>query len=141
MIRFATRYDNDAIINMMKQFAIDAKYPMAKNPMGWSKTHIEKTLNELHAGRGFVFIDSNYTGILIAVRTQSFWIPDFIQLQEVMLHGKNKFIIGRLIHKYKELAKELKQQGKINEAVMFSNNDCDYTGLDMIKFESIWRVA
>lgn len=141
MIRFATRYDNNDIIEMMKKFAIDAKYPMAKNPMEWSRTHIEKTLNELYAGRGFVLIDANYTGILIAVRTQSFWIPDFIQLQEVMLYGENKFIIGRLIRKYKELATELKQQGMINEAVMFSNNDCDYTGFDMIKFESIWRVA
>jgi hypothetical protein len=141
MIRFATRYDNDAIIDMMKKFAIDSKYPMAKNPMDWSKTHIEKTLNELYAGRGFVLIDTNYTGILIAVRTQSFWIPDFIQLQEVMLHGENKFIIGRLIRKYTELAKELIKQGKINEAVMFSNNDCNYTGFDMIKFESNWRVT
>lgn len=140
MIRFATRHDNNAIINMMKQFAIDAKYPMAKNPMNWSQTYIEKTLNELYAGRGFVLIDDKYTGILIAVRTQSFWIPEFIQLQEVMLHGKNKFIIGRLIRDYARIAKQYVEQGKINEAVMFSNNDCDYTGFDMIKFESAWRV-
>jgi hypothetical protein len=141
MIRFATRYDNDDIIEMMKKFAIDTNSPIAKNPMSWSRTHIEKTLNELYAGRGFVLIDANYTGILIAVRTQSFWIPDFIQLQEVMLHGQNKFIIGRLIRKYTELAKELKEKGIINDAVMFSNNDCNYTGFDMIKIESTWRVA
>lgn len=141
MIRFATRYDNDAIIDMMKQFAIDANYKMAKDPMNWSRTHIENSLNELYAGRGFVLIDTNYTGILIAVRTQSFWIPNFIQLQEVMLYGENKFIIGRLIRDYSKIAKQLIEQGKINEAIMFSNNDCNYTGFDMIKFESIWRVA
>lgn len=141
MIRFATRYDNDAIIDMMKKFAINAKYPMAKDPMNWSRTHIENSLNELYAGRGFVLVDTNYTGILIAVRTQSFWIPNFIQLQEVMLYGENKFIIGRLIRDYSKIAKKLIKQGKINEAIMFSNNDCNYTGFDMIKFESIWRVA
>lgn len=141
MIRFATRYDNDAIIDMMKKFAIDANYKMAKDPMNWSRTHIENSLNELYAGRGFVLIDTNYTGILIAVRTQSFWIPNFIQLQEVMLYGENKFIIGRLIRDYSKIAKQLIEQGKINEAIMFSNNDCNYTGFDMIKFESIWRVA
>lgn len=141
MIRLATRYDNESIIDMMKQFAINAKYPMAKDPMSWSKTHIEKSLNEIYAGRGFVLIDTNYTGILIAVRTQSFWIPNFIQLQEVMLHGENKFIVGRLIREYAKIAKRLIKDGKINEAIMFSNNDCDYTGFDMTKFESVWRVA
>lgn len=141
MIRFANKYDNTIILDMMKQFAIESNYPMAKDPMMWSKTHIENTLNEIYAGRGFILIDTACTGILIAIRTQSIWIKDFMQLQEVMLYGENKFIVGRLVREFAKISKELIKQGKINEAIMFSNNDCDYTGFNMKKFESIWRVA
>lgn len=141
MIRFATKYDNDAIIDMMKQFAIKANYDMAKNPLNWSRTYIEKVLYELYAGKGFVLIDEAQTGILIAVKSPSFWIPNFIQLQEVMLFGKNKIVIGRLIKSYIKISKDLIASNEINEAVMASYNNCNYEKLNMVQFEKHWKVA
>jgi len=140
MIRFATRYDNNAIIDMMKQFAIDADYDMAKNPLYWSRTYIEKVLAELYAGKGFVLIDDSQTGILIAVKSQSFWIPNFIQLQEVMLFGKNKMVIGRLIKNYVKIAKDMIASNQINEAVMASNMNCDYSKINMVQIQRHWKV-
>ena len=57
MIRFANKYDNDKIIEILKDFMINTKNPMANNPMLWSKTYVEAVLNTLYAGRGFVLIE------------------------------------------------------------------------------------
>ena len=70
MIRFANKYDNDKIINLIKEFASKINSPLSSDPLTWSKTYVEKVLATLYAGHGFVLIDDDQTGILIGVKTQ-----------------------------------------------------------------------
>ena len=140
MIRFANKYDNDKIIELLKDFAIKSSNPLTNNPLVWSKTYIEQILATLYAGHGFVLIDDKQTGILIAARTPCFWLKDIYQLQEVMLHGKNKFVIARLIKEYVKIAKKMLEKKAINQAVMSSYTDLKFERYGMVKLEIHWEI-
>lgn len=140
MIRFANKYDNDKIIELLKDFAIKSNNPLTNNPLAWSKTYIEQILFTLYAGRGFVLIDNEQTCILVAAKTECFWLKDIYQLQEVMLHGTNKFVIARLIKEYVKIAKEMLEKKQINQAVMSSYEDLRLERYGMVKLEQHWEI-
>lgn len=140
MIRFANKYDNDKIIELLKDFAIKSNNPLTNNPLSWSKTYIEQILATLYAGRGFILIDNEQTGILIAAKTECFWLKDIYQLQEVMLTGNNKFVIYRLIREYIKISKDMLRKKQINQAVMSSYEDIALERYGLIKLEQHWEI-
>ena len=140
MIRFANKYDNDKIIELLKDFAIKSNNPITNNPLAWSKTYIEQILATLYAGHGFVLIDDNQTDILVAARTESFWLQNVWQLQEVMLTGNNKFVVGRLIKEYIRVAKDMINKGEITQAIMASYEDLGFERYGMVKLELHWEI-
>ena len=140
MIRFANRYDNDKIIELLKDFVIKSNNPLTNNPLAWSKTYIQQILATLYAGHGFVLIDDNQTDILVAARVESFWLKNIWQLQEVMLTGNNKFVIARLIKEYIRIAKDMLNKGEINQAIMASYQDLGFERYGMVKLELHWEI-
>lgn len=140
MIRFANRYDNNKIIELLKDFAIKSNNPITNNPLAWSKTYIEQILATLYAGHGFVLIDDNQTDILVAVRTESFWLQNVWQLQEVMLTANNKFVVARLIKEYIRIAKDMINKGEITQAIMASYKDLGFERYGMVKLELHWEI-
>lgn len=140
MIRFANKYDNNKIIELLKDFAIKSNNPLTNNPLAWSKTYIEQILATLYAGHGFVLIDDNQTDILVAARVESFWLKEIYQLQEVMLTGNNKFVVARLIKEYVKIAKEMLEKKQINQAIMASYEDLGFERYGMVKLELHWEI-
>ena len=140
MIRQANKYDIDKIIDLIKDFAIQSSSPMAHNPLKWSRTYVVQILSQIFAGQGFVLIDEDETGILVAIKTQCFWCQDIYQLQEVMLHGKNKIVIARLIKEYVSLAQAMLFDEEINEACFASYGNANLEKFGMIKTQNLWRV-
>lgn len=140
MFRFANRYDNNKIIELLKDFAIKSNNPITNNPLAWSKTYIEQILATLYAGHGFVLIDDNQTDILVAVRTESFWLQNVWQLQEVMLTANNKFVVARLIKEYIRIAKDMINKGEITQAIMASYKDLGFERYGMVKLELHWEI-
>jgi hypothetical protein len=140
LIRFANKYDNNKIIELLKDFAIKSNNPLTNNPLAWSKTYIEQILATLYAGHGFVLIDDNQTDILVAARVESFWLKNIWQLQEVMLTGNNKFVIARLIKEYIRIAKDMINKGEINQAIMASYENLGFERYGMVKLELHWEI-
>jgi hypothetical protein len=120
---------------------IQTKNPMANNPMLWSKTYVENVLNTLYAGHGFVLVDNEITGILVAVKSPAFWSDKIYQLQETMLHGKTKIIIARLIKEYIRIAKEMISKHEINQAVMSSYPSIDLSKFNLKLLEHHWEIS
>lgn len=141
MIRYANKYDNNKIIDLIKDFAIKSDNPLTKNPLSWSKTYVESILNSLYAGQGFVLIDSECTGVLVAVKTQSFWNQNVYQLQETMLHGKTNIVIARLIKEYLKIAKNMLNKNEINQAVMSSYPHIDLSKFGLKLLEHHWEIS
>jgi len=140
LIRFANKYDNDKIIDLLKEFASKTNSPLADDPLSWSKTYVEKILSTLYAGHGFVLIDDDQTGILVGVKTQYFWNPNIIQLQEVLLHGKTNIVIARLIKEYIKIGKEMLEKKEINQAVMTSYAHIDLSKFELKQLEIKWEI-
>lgn len=140
MIRLANRYDNDKIMELLREFCFNSNNPITNDSFNWSKTYTEQILNTLYAGRGFVLIDEKQTGILIAAKFQSFWRQDKIQLQEIMLHSNSKFVIVRLIKEYMKIAKEMLNKNEIQQAIMASYEDYGFERYGMIKLEQHWEI-
>lgn len=140
MIRFANKYDNNKIIELLKGFAIQSNNPMTNNPMHWSKTYIEQILATLYAGKGFILIDDDQTDILVAAKIECFWLKGIYQLQEVMLTNNNKFVIYRLIKEYIKIAKEMLDKNEVQQAIMASYEDLKFERYGMIKLEQHWEI-
>ena len=141
MIRYANKYDNNKIIDLIKDFAIKTDNPLSNNPLSWSKTYVESILNSLYAGQGFVLIDNECTGILVAVKAQSFWNQNVYQLQETMLHGKTNIVIARLIKEYIKIAKDMINKNQINQAVMSSYPNIDLSKFGLKLLEHHWEIS
>ena len=140
MIRYANKYDIDKIIELLKDFAIKTDSQLKGNPLDWSKTYVMQLITNIMAGQGFILIDDEQTGILIAYKNHCFWNDKSIQLQEVMLHGYNKFVIARLIQEYIKIAKQLLRKKEINQATMSSFNDLKFERYGMKKLEYTWEI-
>ena len=140
MIRKANKYDIDKIIELLKDFAIKTDSQLKGNPLDWSKTYVMQLITNIISGQGFILIDDEQTGILIAYKNHCFWNDKSIQLQEVMLHGYNKFVIARLIKEYIKIAKELLIKKEINQATMSSYDDLKFERYGMQKLEHIWEI-
>ena len=141
MIRFANKYDNDKIIELIKDFAIQTKNPMANNPMLWSRNYVENVLNTLYAGRGFVLLDNEVTGILVAFKAPAFWSDKIYQLQETMLHGKSNMIIARLIKEYIKIGKDMTDRHEVNQVVMSSYPHVDLSKFGLKLLEHHWEIS
>lgn len=113
---------------------------MTGEPLKWSKTYIEAILDAIFAGKGFILIDEEKSGILVAVRNQCFWLEEVWQLQEVMLHGKSRMIMYRLIKEYVRIARKMIQDGEINNAVMSSYKDDKLERIGLRKLEVHWSI-
>ena len=140
MIRFANKYDNDKIIDLLKDFASKTDSPLANNPLSWSKTYVEKVLATLYAGRGFVLVDNDVAGILIAFKAPYFWNEHIYQLQEVMLTGKTNIVIARLIKEYIKIAQDMLNKNEINQAIMSSYPDINLSKFGLKLLEHHWEI-
>ena len=140
MIRLANKYDTNKIIELLKNFAEQQTSSLAKHPETWSRDHVEFILNNIMAGAGFVLIDEEQTGILVAIKSQYLWNKNIIQLQEVMLCGNNKIVIARLIKEYIKIAKEMLEKNQVHQAVLASYIDLDYERFGLKKLETNWEI-
>lgn len=140
MIRQANKYDIDKIVELLKDFAIQSNNQLKGSPLDWSKTYVTQIITNIMAGQGFILIDDKQTGILVAYKSHCFWNDKSIQLQEVMLHGYNKFVIARLIKEYTKIAKELLRKREINQATISSYNNLKFERYGMKLIEYHWEV-
>jgi hypothetical protein len=140
LIRQANKYDTDKIVELLKDFAIKTDTQLKGSPLDWSKTYVMQLITNIIAGQGFILIDDKQTGILVAYKSHCFWNNKSIQLQEVMLHGYNKFVITRLIKEYTKIAKELLRKKEINQATMSSYNNLKFERYGMKLIQYHWEI-
>jgi N-acetylglutamate synthase-like GNAT family acetyltransferase len=142
MIRQATRHDKKQIIELMKLFRDESKIEYVKNLR--DETYINKLLDTILAGAGVIFIEDN-VGLIMALITPTIWCDKTMQMQELAWYVKpekrNTSIGYRLLKKYVEYGKELKQQGRISIfaiAKMVTSPDIKYGKFGFTKLDENW---
>jgi hypothetical protein len=100
MIRLATRYDIPRLLEIVEAYAYEN--PIEK--LGDSSTHdpkyVEQLLFSIICGRGFVYIDANMRGAIVAYKSNNIWSPKVKELNELLWwvepDHRNGTIGGRL---------------------------------------------
>ena len=138
MIRFANKYDNDTIKDLLIDFYKTYHHQLAVDTSKWSATHVDKVLAQVYAGLGFVLIDTDEKGFLVALRTPCLWIPDTYQLQEAMWHGKTKRVQVELLKQYLAIAQMMKETGKVQEYYFNSYGLSDFSAYNVKQIGHLW---
>jgi hypothetical protein len=140
LIRQANKYDIYKIIEILKDFAIKTESQLKGSPLDWSKTYVTQVITNIISGQGFILIDEEQTGILMAVKTECIWCKGVYQLQEILMHSRSKILLARLIKEYARIADCMLYDGEISEAIIGSYGDTNLEKFGMIKTQNLWRV-
>jgi N-acetylglutamate synthase-like GNAT family acetyltransferase len=142
MIRQATKHDKKQIIELMKLFRKEAgikQYHNLDNEPYWNRL-----LDTILAGAGVIFIEDG-VGLIMAIITPTIWCDKTLQMQELAWYVKpeqrNTSVGYRLLKKYVEYGKELKEQGRISLfaiAKMVTSPDIKYRKFGFTKLDENW---
>lgn len=142
MIRQATKYDKEQIIEMMKLFREESnieQYKHLDNLVYWNKL-----LDSILAGRGIIFLEEG-KGLIMALITHTAWCDKTYQMYELAWYVKpeyrNTSIGYRLLKSYIDYGKQLKEQGRIKLftiAKMVTSPDIKYNKFGFAKMDETW---
>jgi N-acetylglutamate synthase-like GNAT family acetyltransferase len=146
MIRQASKFDMDAIIELLRKYQKNS--PLDALRYADDEEYIRKLLTELLSGMGFVFLaekDNVIIGMLIAAIFPNIWNPKAKQCSEVAYWVDPEFRGGlaayRLITAYVKECEEMTRQGKINFFTitkMVNSPDLKYNKFGFNKLEETW---
>ncbi len=118
MIREANKFDLDACVEMMRQYAAESGIPALSNEAAHDEAHVSQLLTSLMSGRGFVLIDTKGRGMLAAIITRNFWCPSVLELREaawwVAPEYRDRMIGGKLFAAFRVRAGELIRAGRVH---------------------------
>lgn len=142
MIRKATKYDKEQIIEMMQLFRAEAnieQYKHLDNVVYWNKL-----LDNILAGQGIIFLEEG-KGLIMALIAHTAWCDRTFQMYELAWYVKPEYrntTIGyRLLKQYVDYGKQLKEQGRIKLftiAKMVSSPNIKYDKFGFDKLDETW---
>lgn len=142
MIRKATKYDKEQIIDMMQMFRAEAdieEYRHLDNVVYWNKL-----LDNILAGQGVIFIEDN-KGLMMALIAHTAWCDRTFQMYELAWYVKPEYrntTLGyRLLKEYIDYGKQLKEQGRIKLftiAKMVTSPNIKYEKFGFRKLDETW---
>ena len=118
MIRLATRYDIPRLLEIVEAYSFEYPIQTLGLKEHHSPKHIEQLLFSIISGRGFVLIDKNMTGALIAIKQNNIWCPDVVELHELLWwvepEHRNTTVGGKLWIEYDKIAQQMLNDGMIH---------------------------
>jgi hypothetical protein len=138
MIRYANKFDNKAIWELLKDFCYKKQFNVSLDESEWSEEYVNSRLSMIYAGLGFVLIAED--GFLVAIKNPCFWLKDVFVLQELMWHSKSKKTAVALIKKFIEIGKEMVESGIVREIHFSSFDNADFSKYGAIKHQTAWKI-
>ena len=146
MIRQANKFDMEAIVRMLKAYRDKAPAQFLRDSS--NQEHIEKLINNILAGAGFILLaikDEDPVGMVIAAQHPNIWNPEVSQVSEIAFwidepHRGGK-LAHRLLHAYIQQCEEWKQENRIqffSISKMINSPDLSYEKFGFEKLEETW---
>ena len=147
MIRSANKYDQDQILDLLRQY--QQASPIEEHKVSDEATAL-RILAQIWAGRGRIFVNEQHgtiNGMLIAMVIPNFWDHNIVSLNELAYwvdpDARNTSIGYRLLKAYQEYAENLKTEGLIRYytiSKMITSPDLSYDRFGFSKLEETWRA-
>ena len=146
MIRQANKFDMDSIVRMLKAYRDKAPTQFLRDSS--NQEHIEKLINNILAGAGFILLavkDDDPVGMIIGAQHPNIWNPEVMQVSEIAFwldeeHRGGK-LAHRLLHAYIQQCEEWKQENRIHFfslSKMVNSPDLSYDKFGFEKLEETW---
>ena len=134
MIRLANKFDIPILIAMIQEFSKETLIQKYKDQALWDKKYVGNLLYSLILGRGFIVIDENLKGMIIAMITPNVWCPKSNQLNElawwVAPEARNGSLGGKLWIEFNKQAQKLLDEKRIDvvmTSLMANSPKIDYS--------------
>lgn len=146
MIRQANKFDMDSIVRMLKAYRDKAPTQFLRDSS--NQEHIEKLINNILAGAGFILLavkEDEPVGMIIGAQHPNIWNPEVMQVSEIAFwldeeHRGGK-LAHRLLHAYIQQCEEWKQENRIHFfslSKMVNSPDLSYDKFGFEKLEETW---
>jgi GNAT superfamily N-acetyltransferase len=146
MIRQANKFDMEAIVRMLKAYRDKAPAQFLRDSN--NQEHIEKIINNIIAGAGFILLaikDDDPVGMVVAAQHPNIWNPEVTQVSEIAFWVDEEHRGGksahRLLHAYIQQCEEWKQENRIqffSLSKMVNSPDLSYEKFGFEKLEETW---
>jgi GNAT superfamily N-acetyltransferase len=146
MIRQANKFDMEAIVRMLKAYRDKAPAQFLRDSN--NQEHIEKMINNILAGAGFILLaikDEDPVGMVVAAQHPNIWNPEVTQVSEIAFWVDEEHRGGksahRLLHAYIQQCEEWKQENRIqffSLSKMVNSPDLSYEKFGFEKLEETW---
>ena len=134
MIRLANKFDIPILIAMIQEFSKETLIQKYKDQALWDKKYVGNLLYSLILGRGFIVIDEDLKGMIIAMITSNVWCPQSNQLNElawwVAPEARNGLLGGKLWIEFNKQAQKLLDEKRIDvvmTSLMANSPEIDYS--------------
>lgn len=121
MIRLATRYDIPRLLEIVEAYAYENPIKCLGKQHNHFPKYVEELLFSIIAGRGFIYIDNNMRGAIVAIKQGNVWSPKVKELNELLWwvepEYRNGTIGGRLWKAFDERAEAMLKAGDIDFVV------------------------
>lgn len=121
MIRVATRHDIPRLLDIVEAYGYEYPMRVFSDKKNHNPEYVSELLFEIIVGRGFIFVDDNFQGAIIAMQQRNVWCPQVIELHELLWwikpEARNGMLGGRLWKAFDSKAQEMLEQGKIQAVI------------------------
>lgn len=83
MIREANKFDMPILLDFMREYAKEAPVKILNQLENHDDKYVSNLLISIIAGRGFILIDDELNGIIIAIITCNVWCSNILELHEL----------------------------------------------------------
>lgn len=133
MIRLATRQDIPNLLIMVKDYCDETVIEAYKNTALHDKQYVGNLLFSMIMGKGFILIDDDYRGMLLALISSNIWCPKSLQLSELAWWVEPKFrntsLGGRLWAEFNKKAQQMLNEKRVDviyTSLMGNSPSIDY---------------
>jgi N-acetylglutamate synthase-like GNAT family acetyltransferase len=117
MIRKANKFDIPILLDFMREYAKEAPITILNKLEHQNSNHVSNLLISIIMGKGFILIDNELNGMLIAVITPNVWCPSVLELHElawwIKPEKRNSILGGRLWKTFEDEANKMLNENKI----------------------------
>lgn len=146
IIREANKFDVHEVIEMLLRFRKET--PIQEMANCENTEYVGQVIHQILVGRGVIFVaekDNKLVGTIIGYIDRSIWDPEMLILNELAFWVEPEYrgtSAGyRLLKKYNEAVKQLKDMGRIKLytlSKMVNSPDLDYGRFGYKKVEEHW---
>lgn len=118
MIRLATRYDIPRLLEIVEAYAFENTIKKLGDSRNHFPRYVEELLFSIIKGHGFIYIDADMRGAIIAYKNSNIWSPKVKELNELLWwvepEHRNGTVGGRLWKAFDTHAQKMLKAGEID---------------------------